>query len=73
MPSAKPEEAAAPAPPPASPLPALGTASLELSFLTSVFAELSGLPHPASRRGASTRGRSATARDSVCPRPPVRK
>jgi hypothetical protein len=73
MPSAKPEEAASPAPPPASPLPALGAASLELSFLTSVFAEISGLPHPATRSGASPGGRATTARDSVCPRPPVRK
>jgi hypothetical protein len=73
MPSAKLEKAASPAPLPASPLPALGAASLELGFLTSVFAELSGLPHPALRSGASTGSRAATARDSVCPRPPVRK
>lgn len=73
MPSAKLREAATSAMPSANPQPASGTASLELSFLTSVFAELCGLPHPPRRSGASTGARPATARDSACAWPPVRK
>ena len=70
MPSPKPLEGAQPI---ASAMPAPGTVSLELSFLTSVFAELSGLPHPARRRGVCPAGRAAAASDSLRATPPERK
>lgn len=53
--------------------PAVGTASLEVNFLKSVFAELSGLPVRKRERGACACDPAASTRAVVPARPPVRK